>query len=95
MPSCDGFLGRYVVNGEVSGGFGQPCAWQNITTLALEDGVLGGKVVLTTDRPVTVHAAPHKTVSQSEDGFEKIMQAVTLRIVHPHPSQLSIVLAVE
>ena len=95
MPSCDGFLGRYVVNGEVSGGFGQPCAWQNITTLALEDGVLGGKVVLTTDRPVTIHAAPHKTVSQSEDGFEKIMQAVTLRIVHPHPSQLSIVLAVE
>lgn len=96
MPSCGGFLGRYVVNGKVPGGFGQPYTWENITSLALEDGVLGGKVVLTMDRALTVHAAPHQTVSQSEDGFEKIMQAVTLCIVHPHPSQgLSIVLAVE
>lgn len=96
MPSCDGFLGRYVVNGEVPGGFGQPFTWDNITTLALEDGVLGGKVVLTMDRPLTVRAVPHQTVSQSEDGFEKIMQAVTLHIVHPHPSQgLCVVLTVE
>jgi hypothetical protein len=94
MPSCDGFLGRYVVNGEIPGGFGQPYTWDNITALTLEDGVLGGKVVITTDRPVTVQAAPHKTVSQSEDGFEKIMQAVTLRIVHPK-SGLAIVLTVE
>ncbi|MBC8008259.1 MAG: DUF1926 domain-containing protein [Prolixibacteraceae bacterium] len=96
MPSCDGFLGRYVVNGEVPGGFGQPYTWENITTLALEDGVLGGKIVLTATEPLTIHAAPHKTVSQSEDGFEKIMQAVTLRIVHPHPSHgLGIILTVE
>ena len=96
MPSCDGFLGRYVVNGEVPGGFGEPYAWQDITTLALEDGVLGGKVVLTMNPPVAVKVAPHKTVSQSEDGFEKIMQAVTLRIVHPNPlRELSIVLTVE
>jgi 4-alpha-glucanotransferase/alpha-amylase len=53
-------------------------------------------VIITTDRPVTVQAAPHKTVSQSESGFEKIMQAVALRILHPHSSPgLSIVLAVE
>ncbi len=96
MPSCDGFLGRYVVNGEVPGGFGQPYTWENITELALEDGVLGGKVVLTMDHPLTVHAAPHQTVSQSEDGFEKIMQAVTLRLIHPHPSGgLGIVLTIE
>jgi 4-alpha-glucanotransferase/alpha-amylase len=95
MPSCDGFLGRYVVNGEIPGGFGQPYTWDNITALTLEDGVLGGKVVITTDRPVTVQAAPHKTVSQSEDGFEKIMQAVTLRIVHPQSPGLAIVLTVE
>ena len=96
MPSCDGFLGRYVLNGEMPSGFGQPYTWEGITALTLEDGVLGGKVVLMMDRPVTVHAAPHKTVSQSEDGFEKIMQAVTLRIVHPHPSPgLGIVLAIE
>jgi len=58
--------------------------------------VLGGKVVLTMDRPLTVHVSPHQTVSQSEDGFEKIMQAVTVRVVHPHPSHgLGIILAVE
>jgi len=96
MPSCDGFLGRYVVNGAVPGGFGETYTWQNISTLALEDDVLGGKVVLTLDPPVAVSAAPHKTVSQSEDGFEKIMQAVTLRIVHPHLSrELRIELTVE
>lgn len=80
MPSCDGFLGRYVVNGEVPGGFGQAFNWEGIRSLTLEDGVLGGKVTLTTGEPVSINAAPHKTVSQSEDGFEKIMQAVTLRL---------------
>jgi len=83
MPSCDGFLGRYVVNGEVPGGFGQAFNWEGIRSLTLEDGVLGGKVTLTTGEPVSVSAAPHKTVSQSEDGFEKIMQAVCLRIHSP------------
>lgn len=96
MPSCDGFLGRYVVNGAVPGGFGETYSWQNVSTLALEDDVLGGKVVLNLDPPVAVSAVPHKTVSQSEDGFEKIMQAVTLRIVHPHLSrELRIELTVE
>jgi len=83
MPSCDGFLGRYVVSGEVPGGFGQAFNWEGIRSLTLEDGVLGGKVTLTTGEPASVSAAPHKTVSQSEDGFEKIMQAVCLRIHAP------------
>jgi len=83
MPSCDGFLGRYVVNGEIPGGFGQAFNWEGIKSLTLEDGVLGGKVTLATGEPVGVGAAPHKTVSQSEDGFEKIMQAVCLRINAP------------
>jgi alpha-amylase len=83
MPSADGFLGRYVVNGEIPGGFGQAFNWEGIKSLTLEDAVLGGKVTLTTDAPVSVSAAPHKTVSQSEDGFEKIMQAVCLRIHAP------------
>ena len=97
MPSCDGFLGRYVVNGEVPGGLGQSFTWEGISTLALEDGVLGGRVVLTFSRPVIIHAAPHQTVSQSEDGFEKIMQAVTLKIsVQPQAgAAFSIILAVE
>jgi 4-alpha-glucanotransferase/alpha-amylase len=80
MPSCDGFLGRYVVNGEVPGGFGQSFTWEGIRTLTLEDGVLHGRVVLSCSRPVTINAAPHQTVSQSEAGFEKIMQAVTLKV---------------
>ncbi len=83
MPSCDGFLGRYVLNGEVPGGFGQAFNWEGIKSLALEDEVLGGKVTLTTGEPISISAAPHKTVSQSEDGFEKIMQAVCLRIHAP------------
>jgi len=83
MPSADGFLGRYVVNGEVPGGFGQAFNWEGIKSLTLEDGVLGGKVTLATGEPVSVGAAPHKTVSQSEDGFEKIMQAVCLRVHVP------------
>lgn len=80
MPSCDGFLGRYVVEGAVPGGFGQPFTWEGIKTLTLEDGVLRGRVVLTCNEPVTISAAAHQTVSQSEDGFEKIMQAVTLKV---------------
>ncbi|MEK6209044.1 MAG: alpha-amylase/4-alpha-glucanotransferase domain-containing protein [Pseudomonadota bacterium] len=88
MPSCDGFLGRYVVNGEVPGGFGQAFNWEGIRSLTLEDGVLGGKVTLTTGEPVSLSAAPHKTVSQSEDGFEKIMQAVCLRIHTPAGNSL-------
>ena len=80
MPSCDGFLGRYVVDGAVQGGFGQSFTWEGIRTLTLEDGVLRGRIVLTCNEPVIVSVSPHQTVSQSEDGFEKIMQAVTLKV---------------
>jgi alpha-amylase/alpha-mannosidase (GH57 family) len=83
MPSCDGFLGRYMLGGAVPGGLGETFDWKNVASLTLEDGVLGGKVLLVADHPVAIHAAPHKTVSQSEDGFEKIMQAVCLRIHAP------------
>ncbi len=89
MPSCDGFLGRYVVNGDMPGGFGQDFNWEDIKSLTLEDGVLGGKVTLASIEPVKVNAGPHKTVSQSEGGFEKIMQAVTLRLAW-HATQQTI-----
>ena len=97
MPSCDGFLGRYVVDGEVPGGFGQSFTWKGIKALTLEDGVLRGRVVLTCNEPVTVSASPHQTVSQSEDGFEKIMQAVTLKVsMNPEDTAaFQIMLAVE
>ena len=70
-------------NHRVPGGFGQSFNWEGIKSLTLEDGVLGGKVTLATGAPVNVSAAPHKTVSQSEGGFEKIMQAVCICIRAP------------
>ena len=80
MPSCDGMLGRYVFEGGIPGGFGQPLSLPTMTTLSLEDGVLGGTVELLCSPPAALEARPHHTVSQSEDGFEKIRQAVTLRL---------------
>ena len=81
MPSCDGVLGRYVFEGEIPGGFGQAVTLPSMTMLSLEDGVLGGTVAVLCSPPAALDAGPHHTVSQSEDGFEKIMQAVTLRLV--------------
>jgi hypothetical protein len=80
MPSCDGVLGRYVFEGGIPGGFGQPLSLPTMTTLSLEDGVLGGTLEVLCSPPAALEAGPHHTVSQSEDGFEKIMQAVTLRL---------------
>ena len=69
--------------GAFGGQFGliQSFTWKGVTRVALEDRVLHGRVVLECSQPVTVSAAAHRTVSQSEDGFEKIMQAVTLNVV--------------
>jgi alpha-amylase len=81
MPSCDGFLGRYVLaDGSVPGGFGQPIDLPDMTTLTLEDGVLGGSIRLSTRNPAEICGRPQLTVSQSEAGFEKIMQAVELSV---------------
>lgn len=84
MPSCDGFAGRYVLeNGDIPCGFGQPLSRDGLSRLTLEDGVLNGRVVLHASQPVSLKAAPHFTVSQSEAGFEKVMQAVTLALSWP------------
>jgi alpha-amylase/alpha-mannosidase (GH57 family) len=83
MPACDGFLGRYLFEGAVPGGFGQPLRLESVTTLSLEDSVLGGAIGLLTSAPATLVAQPHFTVSQSEEGFEKIMQAVTITLSWP------------
>jgi hypothetical protein len=48
--------------------------------------VLGGAVKLECNRPCALEVAPLRTVSQSEAGFEKIMQAVTLRLVWRLPA---------
>ena len=76
MPSCDGFLGRYVLaDGSIPGGFGQPLDLAAASALRLEDGVLGGHVRLQSSIPAEITGRPQQTVSQSEAGFEKIMQA--------------------
>ncbi len=83
MPSCDGPAGRYVHAGRIPGGFGQPLVVDGLEAIELSDDVLGGSLIVRTSRPVHLTAAPHFSVSQSEAGFEKIMQAVTLVLAWP------------
>lgn len=80
MPSCDGFLGRYVLaDGTIPSGFGQSLNLPEASSLTLEDGVLGSRVKLQTSILAEINGRPQQTVSQSEAGFEKIMQAVELQ----------------
>ena len=82
MPSCDGFLARYVLaDGSVPGGFGLPLDLAAASSLVLEDDVLGGRVRLAASIPGEITGRPQHTVSQSEAGFEKIMQAVEIAFV--------------
>ncbi|MDP1934532.1 MAG: alpha-amylase/4-alpha-glucanotransferase domain-containing protein [Nitrosomonas sp.] len=83
MPSCDGMGGRYIYRGEIPGGFGQVLELASLTEITLDDDTLGGSVILKTSSPVTFSAQPHFSVSQSESGFEKIMQATTLLLEWP------------
>jgi len=80
LPCCDGPAGRYVVNGEIPGGFGQTFSWNELKAVTLEDHYLGAAIRLETNRTARIKAQPHFTVSQSEAGFEKIMQAVELTL---------------
>lgn len=78
MPSCDGPAGRFRIGNDVLGGFGQPLYLGYTQDIHLDDEVLGGSLQLTCSTPCVFSTAPHFSVSQSEAGFEKIMQAVTL-----------------
>ncbi|MDE2599658.1 MAG: DUF1926 domain-containing protein [Rhodocyclaceae bacterium] len=81
MPSCDGYAGRYMLaDGSVPCGFGQALDIDKAMRLTLVDGVLGGKLILSSNLPLAINGRPHFTVSQSEAGFEKIMQAATLTL---------------
>lgn len=91
MPSCDGIGGRYIYQGKIPGGFGQLLELTRMTEITLDDDTLGGSVVLRTSSPVTLSAQPHFSISQSESGFEKIMQAVTLILEWPITTQELIV----
>ncbi len=84
MPSCDGYSGRYIdADNKILGGFGMSLDADKITRLTLDDGVLGGHLILGASKAVTIHAEPYFTVSQSEAGFEKIMQAVEIIVLLP------------
>jgi alpha-amylase len=84
MPSCDGYLGRYLLeNGDIPCGFGERLQLAAARRLTLDDGVLGGSLTVSMDQPLAISARPHHTVSQSEAGFEKIMQAVELVLSWP------------
>jgi 4-alpha-glucanotransferase len=87
MPSCDGWGGRYVHGGAILCGFGQLLQLSAMYELTLDDDVLGGSVKLKTSSPVALIAKPCYSVSQSEGGFEKIMQAVTLALEWPLSSR--------
>jgi len=97
LPSCDGFSGRYILHGEIPGGFGQPLDAAEVSELALDDRFLRGTVTLRLSRPAAVRARPLYTVSRSEDGFEKIMQCVTIELewpVAPGASEVSATLRI-
>ncbi len=83
MPSCDGPAGKFEFEGRVPGGFGQLTELDSVRELLLEDDVLGGTLKLTLSEPARLVSRPHFSVSQSEAGFEKIMQAVTLTLSWP------------
>jgi hypothetical protein len=101
MPCCDGPAGRYVVRGadgtpHIPGGFGHSFRLKGLGELVLEDHYLKGAVVLGMTPPARVKAQPHYTVSQSEAGFEKIMQAVELTLTWEvdGPTEVSVQLRV-
>ena len=83
MPSADGWGGRYVHQGQIPGGFGQPLDLDDLTDITLDDDELRGSIELEISPPALFHSGPYYSVSQSEGGFEKIMQAVTLRLEWP------------
>jgi hypothetical protein len=83
MPSCDGVAGRYLVGGTIPGGFGQPLDVERADEIVLDDRHMGGSVVLAFEPPAHVTARPYHTVSQSEEGFERVMQSVALEVVWP------------
>ena len=83
MPSCDGPAGCFKSGGHIYGGFGQIHHLTECSEIVLEDEVLGGTLKLSCSHPARMHSAPCFSVSQSEGGFEKIMQAITLQVSWP------------
>ncbi len=87
MPSCDGPAGFFRIGDHVPGGFGQALRLENCTMLELHDKVLGGALELSCSEPALLATSPCFSVSQSEAGFEKIMQALTVRLRWASPEK--------
>lgn len=87
MPSCDGPAGFFRIGDHVLGGFGQVLRHENCAMLELHDKVLGGVLQLGCSEPALLVASPCFSVSQSEAGFEKIMQALTIRFFWSSPEK--------
>jgi hypothetical protein len=83
MPSCDGPGAHYLYRDAVAGGLDQPLEIEAMAELVLVDSFMGGSLTLRSSPPVRLRARPCYTVSQSEGGFEKIMQSVTLNLSWP------------
>ena len=84
MPACDGYSGRYILaSGAIPCGFGQHLAQDMLTAITLDDRELDGALRLAASAPAALRARPHFTVSQSEAGLEKIMQAATVILSWP------------
>jgi len=83
MPSCDGPGAHYLYRDAVAGCLGQPLDLEEVSEFALVDNFMGGSLTLRSNAPVGLRARPCYTVSQSEGGFEKIMQSVTLTLAWP------------
>jgi alpha-amylase len=81
LPSCDGYGGRYMLaDGSIPAGFGQELDLDRMQRITLDDSELRGALQIEARQPVRFKARPHRTVSQSEAGFEKIMQAVCITL---------------
>ncbi|NDU85261.1 MAG: DUF1926 domain-containing protein [Ferrovum sp.] len=80
MPSCDGPAGRFENNGKILGGFGDVLTLESVSQLMLRDEVLRGQVTLGCNVSCRIQTRPCYSVSQSEAGFEKILQSVTVTL---------------
>ena len=84
LPSCDGVGGRYILaHSSIPCGFGGPLERDAVATITLDDRELGGGIRLTMSPPAALRAQPHHTISQSEEGFERIMQAAAIALSWP------------
>ena len=93
MPSCDGPGGKYFSLGQPMGGFDWRVRFEGCPQLVLSDSELSGDAAIVFDPPCVMDAQPLYTVSQSESGFEKIMQASTIRATWRVEARTSIAIA--